>query len=284
MPILLIHGGAGRVTDPRRRKAMADALSETLGLAWPTLKSAGSRAAVVHAVQLLEDNPLFNAGTGSKLQRDGEARMSAALMDGLRHRFAGVVNVRGLRNPILLARKLLEERDRVLCGEGALQRARELGLEECDVRTRRAIETWKNAIEGETGTVGAVALDSAGHLAAATSTGGRGMERVGRVSDSCTVAGNYADHLGAASCTGIGEDIVDASIATRLVQGLAHSSSLKELSEQTLSAMTENAWRAGYIALDQGGNWVADHTTESLYWAIRTPEFEEGFWKDGDSE
>ena len=100
-------------------------------------------------------------------------------MDGPRMRFAGVINVTGLRNPILLARQLLEEEDRVLCGEGALNRARELGLEECDVRTRKTIEAFKDSIVGKTGTVGAVAVDTASHLAAATSTGGRGTTAAG---------------------------------------------------------------------------------------------------------
>ena len=250
MPVLLIHGGAGTVSDPRKRKAMALALSEVLSKTWPVLLKAGSRAAVVRAVQLLEDNPLFNAGIGSKLQADGEARLSASLMDGPRMRFAGVINVTGLRNPILLARQLLEEEDRVLCGEGALNRARELGLEECDVRTRKTIEAFKDSIVGKTGTVGAVAVDTASHLAAATSTGGRGMERVGRVSDSCTVAGNYADDQGAVSCTGIGEDIVDAAIATRLVTGLSTGESLQEVSQRCISLMRSKGWRAGYIAVD----------------------------------
>ena len=284
MPILLIHGGAGRVTNPQRRQAMALALSDTLAKAWPTLISAGSRAATVHAVQLLEDNPLFNAGIGSKLQEDGEARLSAALMDGARARFSGVVNVTCIQNPILLARQLLEEKDRVLSGEGALQRARELGLKETDVRTPAARRAWKEAIAGETGTVGAVAVDSAGHLAAATSTGGRGMERVGRVSDSCTVAGNYADSLGAVSCTGIGEDIVDGALATRLVLGLSHDKSLQELSKNCIELMRKKAWRAGYIAVDHNENWVADRTTDSLYWAVRHGEIEDGFWKEPKSE
>jgi L-asparaginase len=106
------------------------------------------------------------------------------------------------------------------------------------------------------------------------------MERVGRVSDTCTVAGNYADRLGAVSCTGIGEDIVDAALATRLVHGLEHKLGLKELSDRILLTLREHAWRAGYIAVDHRGNWVADRTTESLYWAVRNDEGEEGFWKE----
>ena len=139
-----------------------------------------------------ENNPLFNAGLGSKLQRDGGARLSAALMNGENERFSGVVNVEGILNPILLCAELQTARDRVLCGTGAQEKAREMGLREGDPRTEKAIRTWKEAIAGETGTIGAVVLDNNGHIAAATSTGGRGMEDVGRVSDSCTVAGNLS--------------------------------------------------------------------------------------------
>lgn len=284
MAVILIHGGAGPTLNPQRKTAVAHALSEILSKAWPVLQQAGSRAAVVRAVQLLEDNPLFNAGLGSKLQADGEARLSASLMDGPRMRFSGVINVCGIRNPILLARKLLEERDRVLCGEGALQRARELGLEECDVRTRRRIEEFRAAIEGQTGTVGAVAVDSAGQLAAATSTGGRGLERTGRVSDSATVAGNYADTHGAISCTGIGEDIVDAALAARIVTGLGPDTSLQAVSERCLALMRTRGWKAGYIAVDHQENWVAHTTTASLSWALRSEDREEGFWKASHSE
>ena len=284
MSILLIHGGAGPALQPQRKSAVAHALSEVLSKTWPVLGQAGSRAAVVRAVQLLEDNPLFNAGLGSKLQDDGEARLSAALMDGARMRFSGVINVCGIRNPILLARKLLEERDRVLSGERALQRARELGMEECDVRTRRRIQEFREALEGQTGTVGAVAVDSAGHLAAATSTGGRGMERKGRVSDSATVAGNYADALGAISCTGIGEDIVDAALAARIVTGLGSEEPLNAVSERCLTLMRSKGWKAGYIAVDRNENWVAHTTTASISWALRSGDREEGFWKESHSE
>ena len=283
MSILLLHGGAGRARDVERRLAIARALREIADAAWPTLETAGSRAAVVHAVQLLEDNPLFNAGLGSKVQADGEARLSASLMDGSRERFAGVVNVLGLANPILLCRQLLEDRDRVLCGEGALARARELGLREAEVRTEEVLQAWREKREGETGTVGAIALDTAGHTAAATSTGGRGMERVGRVSDSCTVAGNFANHQAAVTTTGVGEDIVDAALAPRVATSVGMGQSLELASETLLADMERRRWRAGFIALDAGGGWVAHHTTEAFYWCARGATLRDGFWREDDA-
>ena len=218
MSILLIHGGAGAARTPERRSAIREALQEIAHEAFATLQVAGSGEAVVHATRLLEDNPLFNAGLGSKLQEDGVARLSASLCDGLRQRFSGVVNAVGLANPILLCQNLLEEGDRVLAGAGAFQRGEELGLRLADVRTDAASEAGKKGIEGQTGTVGAVAVDHHGQLFAASSTGGRGMERVGRVSDSCTIAGNHANPHCAATTTGVGEDIVDCALAVRLTE------------------------------------------------------------------
>ncbi|MEE2750694.1 MAG: isoaspartyl peptidase/L-asparaginase [Myxococcota bacterium] len=278
MSLLLIHGGAGRLRSEERQAAIAEALTAISQAAWPTLTAAGARAAVVHAVQLLEDNPLFNAGLGSKLQVDGAARLSASLCDGTRQRFSGVVNVEGLANPILLCRQLLEERDRVLAGEGALQRARELGLRTADMRTEEAIENWKQGLEGHTGTVGAVAVDSAGQVAAASSTGGRGLERQGRVSDSCTVAGNYANRTAAITTTGVGEDIIDGALAVRLAESTRRGEALDQAADELIQEMESREWKAGFIGLDTQGGWVARHTTEAMYWWVRSEHTDRGFW------
>ncbi len=283
MSLLLIHGGAGGLRPEERQAAIAQALSSISESTWPTLCAAGARAAVVHAVQQLEDNPLFNAGIGSKLQADGAARLSASLCDGTRQRFSGVVNVEGLANPILLCRQLLEEQDRVLAGEGALQRARELGLRTGDMRTEEAIAAWKSGMEGQTGTVGAVALDSAGQVAAASSTGGRGMERQGRVSDSCTVAGNYANRTSAITTTGVGEDIIDGALAVRLAESSRRGDALETAADDLLEEMESREWKAGFIGLDTQGSWVARHTTEALYWWVRGEHTERGFWNASSS-
>ena len=233
--------------------------------------------AVVEAVRQLERDPLFNAGIGSKLQEDGAARMSASLVDGTTERFSGVINIEGIAHPIDLCRYLLDEPDRVLSGEGALQRARQLGLEICDVRTADAIRAWEDGLRGSTGTVSAVACDQAGRIAAATSTGGRGMERIGRVSDSCTVAGNYADPSAAASCTGIGEHIVDGALAVRLVERIGAGTPLDTAAAALSSQMRERGWRAGIIALDAAGRWTAVHTTVSLSWHAVAAGHDRGF-------
>ena len=237
--------------------------------------------AVVAAVSALESDALFNAGTGAKLQADGRARLSASLMDGPTERFAGVINVEGLLHPIQLARHLLDDDARVLDGEGALARARELGLQEGDVRTPQSIAEWEDArgagTIGRGGTVGAVALDSAGRLAAATSTGGRGMERPGRVSDSATPAGTFASPRAAVSCTGWGEQILGGGLAVRVVQSVEHGADAHTAAQGLLMHMLDRDWQAGFIALDADGTWSVAHTTPVMAWHIRAQDLDAGF-------
>ena len=278
MPGLIIHGGAGRPRPRSQRDTIAEALSGIAQAAWAQLEEgAGALDVAVWAAKALEDNPLFNAGVGSKLQADGGARLSAAVMDGTHQRFSGVVNVEGLLNPIELAAALQIEKDRVLCGAGALRHARSLGLAEGDVRTETSIANWQRALEGETGTIGAVVLDQNGHIAAATSTGGRGMERTGRVSDSCTIAGNYATPVAGVSCTGVGEDIVDGALATRLVHSIETGETIQHAAERLTTRMEQKGWKAGLIALDHTGAWVAPHTTEIMYWVAIDEQGEHRF-------
>ena len=267
MPTLIIHGGAGRIRDKKGQVDVSNSLSNIAQDIWTQIMAGCSAVdAAVAAARMLENDPLFNAGVGSKLQSDGAARLSAALMNGHTERFSGVINVEGLLNPIELCRLLQDERDRVLSGEGALSRARALGLAEGNVKTELALSTWRSAISGETGTIGAVVLDNQGRIAAATSTGGRGMEGVGRVSDSATVAGNFASAHAGVSCTGIGEDIVDGALAARLVSAVDSGIELEAASTSLKQKMMSREWRAGLIAVDAGGKWSTLHTTDILYW------------------
>ncbi len=282
-PLLILQAGAGPKSMLERQQKAQASLESIVRSAFAHLEHSGALAAVVEATRQLEDNPLFNAGTGSKLQVDGGARLSASLMDGQREHFSGVINVPHLANPILLARHLLEEEDRVLAGQGALDRARELNLEEKDVRTPASIERWKKTLAkkiapGKTGTVGAVAVDSQGHIAAATSTGGRGCERVGRVSDSATIAANFATGAGGISFTGIGEHIVDGALGVRWVTDVENGCSAEEARDRLVSRMQHKGWEAGFVACDALGKWVFGHTTPSMYWAVLGPDGLKGFW------
>ena len=151
-------------------------------------------------------------------------------------------------------------------GEGALQRARTLGRAEGDVITEAARAIWRDAVEGETGTIGAVICDIRGDIAAATSTGGRGMEAVGRVSDSATVAGNFASPSAGVSCTGIGEDIVDGALAARLVASVDAVKPLVEAAADLEKKMRDRSWKAGVISLAANDRWSAIPTTDVMYW------------------
>jgi beta-aspartyl-peptidase (threonine type) len=208
-PSIIVHGGAGRI--PR------DELPERLdgcrvaALAGAKILRQGGTAidAVEAAVIVLEDNPLFNAGTGSTLNRRGQVETDAALMEGLTLRAGAIAAVRGIRNPIRLARRVMEESRHVLiAGEGALLFAREIGFPECDPETL-VVDAERNRWDRARGTVGCVAFDAAGNTAAGTSTGGIFNKLPGRVGDSPLIGcGTCAGADGAVSCTGDGEEII----------------------------------------------------------------------------
>lgn len=269
-PILIIHGGArgSRPTKemaPVFREAMVAIASE----AYKVLQKRGSAVeAAVHATQLLEDNPIFNAGLGSKIQSDGKIRMSASLMDGSSLRFSGVVNIQNLRNPIALAAKLNEADSRNLSDQGAALQAKKWKLPFRSPYTKGRIAEFKAAKNGKTGTVGAVALDAKGRLAAATSTGGRGMELPGRVSDTPTVAGNYANSWVGISATGTGEQVVDfalcAKVATRVEDGL----NVKMAMQKSFREAKKCKYHFGAIALGKDGTHAALTTTPFMLWAV----------------
>lgn len=283
MPVLLVHGGAGAAR-PREEAALRESLRRVVDRVWPVLTVRGALAAVVEAVRLLEDDPLFNAGTGSRLQADGVARLSAAVADGAERRFSGVVNVEGLANPVLLAAALQGEVDRTLAGAGALARARALGLREADVRTDRRVREWQAGRVGTTGTVGAVAVDRRRRVAAATSTGGRGGEQPGRVSDSCTVAGTWAGPDAAVSTTGVGEHIVDAALAARIGVAVELGMPLGEACRAAFELLEASEHQAGFVAVHADGTWSAAYTTEDMAWAGRTDHRDVGWLADPTDE
>lgn len=272
LPTLVIHGGAGRKPDASRALKVRDSLSDVLKSVYPRLKSGlSATAAVVEAVRLLENDPFYNAGKGSKIQSDGRIRMSASVMDGGRQRFAGCVNVEGLRNPVLLARALLSQRDRVLAGRGAAEFARELGLEFASPYTSARREEFSRALPGKSGTVGAVAVDLKGRTAAATSTGGRGFEFPHRVSDSPTCAGNFAGTYGAVSATGYGEQIVDFAAAATIHAWLAAGMDLQSSVQELMRNARARGAQFGVIAVDARGHHMAATTTAGMIWAAATP-------------
>ncbi|WP_285268749.1 isoaspartyl peptidase/L-asparaginase [Kaistella rhinocerotis] len=254
---IIIHGGFFSESDQsfEVKTAKQDALKEIIEKSYSYLKENSAEETVVYAVSLLEDDELFNAGTGSQIQSDGKIRMSASLMNGQTQKFSGVINIQNVKNPIEVAKILKNEDDRVLGGNGANQYAAEKGFEQYSTETQKRREEYEEKLKnGGKGTVGCVAIDKDGHLAAATSTGGKGFEIVGRISDSATVAGNYANTFCAVSCTGVGEDIVSNATAAKIVTRVTDGLSLKKAFDKTFAELKEINGFAGAIAIDRDGN------------------------------
>ena len=254
---IIIHGGFFSESDQsfEVKTAKQDALKEIIEKSYSYLKENSAEETVVYAVSLLEDDELFNAGTGSQIQSDGKIRMSASLMNGQTQKFSGVINIQNIKNPIEVAKILKNEDDRVLGGNGANQYAAEKGFEQYSTETQKRREEYEEKLKnGGKGTVGCVAIDKDGNLAAATSTGGKGFEIVGRISDSATVAGNYANTFCAVSCTGVGEDIVSNATAAKIVTRVTDGLSLKKAFDKTFAELKEINGFAGAIAIDRDGN------------------------------
>ncbi|MFP9115749.1 isoaspartyl peptidase/L-asparaginase [Flavobacterium sp. RHBU_3] len=253
---IIIHGGffSESSTDLKTKTAKQEALTAIVKQSYEYLKTHTATETVVYAVSLLEDDVLFNAGTGSQIQSDGQIRMSAALMDGTTQKMSGVINIQDVKNPIQVAEQLMPYDDRVLGGEGATAFARKNGFAEYSTETpeRRAEFEKKLAATG-TGTVGCVALDANGKIAVATSTGGKGFEMVGRISDSATVAGNYANAFCGISCTGVGEDIVSNATAAKIVTRVTDGMPICDAFDKTFEELKPYDGFAGAIGIDARG-------------------------------
>lgn len=226
VPTVLVHGGAG--ADPvDGRQELRDGVTAAVLAGWRAL-GGGGRAldAVEAAVRALEDHPRFNAGRGSVLTSSGTVEMDASIMEGDRLACGAVAGVSRIGNPITLARRVMEdERHVLMIGDGAHAFARAVGLPDCDpellITDRQRKRLAARQAEGR-GTVGAVAVDRHGTIAAATSTGGTMGKRPGRVGDSALIGcGTYADsRLGGVSCTGDGEAIIRVVLARRTLDRL----------------------------------------------------------------
>lgn len=283
-PKLILHGGAGSSLQSKGGLAAVRASLHRIAADVYQLLADGKPAleAVARGCELLEDEPRFNAGTGSVLQSDGQIRMSAGLMDGTTQRFSGTINVARVKNPIQLAQFLQQQSDRVLSDTGSAELARELQLAIHDPLTDLRLNEWiqeradafqkkmagtvaePELGEARRGTIGVVARDRDGHLAAGTSTGGKGLERLGRVSDSAMPAGNYATAQAAVSCTGIGEDIIDECLAARIVVRVTDGLTLEAAMQRSLQECQQRQRDLGAIALDATGAIAWGKTSEIL--------------------
>jgi L-asparaginase len=267
---IIIHGGffSESSTNVETKVAKQQALLRIVKDSYNYLKSHTALETVVYAVSLLEDDELFNAGVGSQIQSDGKIRMSASLMDGSSMKMSGVINIEEVKNPVQVAQVLLDYEDKVLGGSGAINFARKHGFEKFSTQTpqRRAEYEAKLKATG-IGTVGCVALDDNGKIAVATSTGGKGFEIPGRISDSATVAGNYANEFCGVSLTGVGEDIVSGAVAAKIVTRVSDGFTIEKAFEKTFNELKLFDGFAGAIAIDNKGNIYHQDSHPSMVFA-----------------
>jgi len=280
MSKIIIHGGffSESSTSLETKIAKQQALLRIVKDSYAYLQNHSALETVVYAVSQLEDDELFNAGMGSQIQSDGKIRMSASLMDGESQKMSGVINIKEVKNPIQVAQVLMQVDDRILGGSGATNFARKHGFEpfSTEIPQRRAEYEAKLASLG-TGTVGCVALDNNGKIAVATSTGGKGFEIPGRISDSATVAGNYANEFCGVSLTGVGEDIVSNATAAKIVTRVTDGFSIEKAFEKTFSELKLYDGFAGAIGIDKQGNIFHQDSHPSMVFASFDGEKEEVF-------
>lgn len=270
MSKIIIHGGffSESSTNVETKVAKQQALLRIVKDSFAYLEKHSAVETVVYATSLLEDDALFNAGIGSQIQSDGKIRMSASLMDATTMKMSGVINIEEVKNPIQVAKVLMTVDDRILSGEGATNFARKNGFEpfSTEIPQRRAEYEAKVKSFGM-GTVGCVAIDNEGRIAVATSTGGKGFEIVGRVSDSATVAGNYCNEFCGVSLTGVGEDIVSGAVAAKIVTRVTDGFTLEQAFEKTFAELKPFDGFAGAIAIDNKGNMYHQDSHPSMVFA-----------------
>jgi len=295
-PVIVVHGGAG-IWRPERVGAGVEGVKEAAKAGFEILKHNGSALdAVETAVMQMEDNEVFNAGLGSALTIDKKIEMEASIMDGKTLNAGAVGLLRDIKNPIHLARLVMENTDHVLIvGHGAEKLANIFGLERRNPFTEFRAQVWHEEKEKlaetqrlsklyklltsyprlfESGTVGAVALDKNGDVAAATSTGGFTLKFPGRIGDSPLIGcGTYADNeCGACSTTGIGEVAVKLVLAKTTCESIRNGNSAQEAAEKSmkLTNLKMNGLPMGLIAVDVSGRIGAAHNSQNLCWAYMT--------------
>lgn len=253
---IIIHGGFFSESSQSHDMKLAkqNSLKAIAQKAFKFLKDNSAFDTVAYAVSLLEDDELYNAGIGSQIQSDGVIRMSAAIMNGETQKMSGVINIQDVKNPVFVAKELINEDDRILGGKGAKEYAEQHGFQNFSTEIPQRRKEYEDKLKsGGKGTVGAVAIDKEGKLAVATSTGGKGFEIPGRISDSATVAGNYANQYCAVSCTGVGEDIVSNATAAKIVTRVTDGLSIENAFDRTFEELKQIDGFAGAIGIDSEG-------------------------------
>lgn len=282
---LAIHGGAGTILrsqmTPDLEAEYRSGLESALRAGWEILEKGGSSLdAVEAAVVSLEDFPLFNAGRGSVFTHDGRQEMDASIMDGRNLKAGAVAAVRNIKNPIKLARLVMERTEHILLsGDGAADLAASAGVETAPdeyfftehrwLQYQEALAAGRVQLDHSKpiGTVGAVACDANGNLAAATSTGGMTNKKFGRIGDTPLIgAGTYADDTCAVSCTGHGEYFILGVSAFDVAAQMRYKGlSLADAARETIERQTEIGGEGGLIAVDANGNITLPFNSEGMY-------------------
>ena len=297
-PVIVVHGGAGTWRRERRSPGIAG-VKDAAMIGYETLKKDGTALDAVEAsVMCMEDNGVFNAGLGSALTIDKRIEMEASIMDGSTLNAGAVGLLRDIKNPVRLARIVMETTDHVfVAGDGAEKLADLFGLERGDPVTELRVRYWHEfkdrLVKGEwdylpklqklvtshpklleLGTVGAVALDKDGNVAAATSTGGFSLKFPGRIGDSPLIGcGTYADNeTGACSTTGIGEIAIKLVLAKTACDFIPKGGSAQEAAESSIRLVNRrmNGAFMGLIVVDKFGRVGAAHNSPNLCWACMT--------------
>ncbi|MDX1661246.1 MAG: isoaspartyl peptidase/L-asparaginase [Gemmatimonadota bacterium] len=295
-PVIAIHGGAGTIRrenmDPETEAAIRAKLAEALETGYAVLDEGGPALdAVEAAIRVMEDSPLFNAGKGAVFTHEGRNELDSSIMDGASRDAGAVAGVAHVKNPISLARRVMTDSPHVmLAREGAEEFALEIGVELVPssyfftprrweslqrVRERqRERQSSLTPVDSKLGTVGAVALDRSGNLAAGTSTGGMTNKRWGRIGDSPIVgAATWADEACAISSTGHGEYFIRWAVAHDVCARMRYKEiSLSEAADEVvMRVLVEAGGDGGIIALDADGNIVMPFNTAGMYRGYRVP-------------
>jgi beta-aspartyl-peptidase (threonine type) len=286
---IIIHGGANDLlSEADKRKAQCESIVNQIE---EVLKNGGNALDACEAgIKLLENDPTFNAGTGSYLQLDGKPRMDASIMDSNLN-LGAVIQITNVKHPISVARKLLEKKlHSTLSAEGALLFAKEQGFETFNPAIPKQIKSYQENIEklkgnisydnivtdyevctsDKLGTVGCVVRDDSGLIVAGTSTGGLRVCYPGRVGDSPLVgAGMYANKFAGVSCTGIGEKIMRLTLARNITFYKEQGLTLDEACDKAINELTAINGDGGVIAISKDGEITAKFNTKTMSWASR---------------
>ena len=281
--VLVIHGGAGGMNPERmgaeRIEEAHNGLQQALDAGEMILKNGGSALdAVEAAVRLLEDHPAFNAGRGAVYNADGRIELDASIMDGQNLMAGAIAGVRTIKNPVTTARRVMEKSPHVLLiGDGAVLFAKEQGVEMVDPSWFHTEERWNDYLRikeqqeqrDKSGTVGAVAMDKQGNLAAATSTGGMVMKRFGRVGDVPIIgAGTYANNeTCAVSATGHGEFFIRNVVSYDISALMLYKKMSLEAAANfvVMEKLAEQKGNGGVIAVDRDGNIAMPFNTQGMF-------------------